>query len=180
VLCGAVEPGPRRKGRRHGEQKHHGKFRKLLQTQSRPRPCIGTPPLLHLHLQAAAIADALARPERYVVKPQREGGGNNLFGAAAAAALSPGGFAPSELAAHTLMARVFPRASPAVFVANGAAVAHEAIVSELGIYSVILTGAGGQVLLSTAAGHLLRSKSEAVAEGGVAAGFAVLDSPLLI
>lgn len=25
------------------------------------------------------IADAIAHPERYVLKPQREGGGNNLY-----------------------------------------------------------------------------------------------------
>lgn len=33
---------------------------------------------------AAAVVDALARPEAYVLKPQREGGGNNLYGALAA------------------------------------------------------------------------------------------------
>lgn len=29
---------------------------------------------------AAVIADAMQRPEAYVLKPQREGGGNNLYG----------------------------------------------------------------------------------------------------
>lgn len=31
---------------------------------------------------AAAVRDAIARPEAYVLKPQREGGGNNLYGEA--------------------------------------------------------------------------------------------------
>ena len=35
-------------------------------------------------------------------------------------------------------------------------------------------------LINAVAGHLLRTKVEGVAEGGVAAGFAVLDSPLLV
>jgi hypothetical protein len=31
---------------------------------------------------AAVVADAIASPNAYVLKPQREGGGNNLYGAA--------------------------------------------------------------------------------------------------
>jgi hypothetical protein len=37
-----------------------------------------------------------------------------------------------------------------------------------------------QVLLNTEAGHLVRTKSSSSNEGGVAAGFAVLDSPYLV
>jgi hypothetical protein len=29
---------------------------------------------------AAVVADAIASPNAYVLKPQREGGGNNLYG----------------------------------------------------------------------------------------------------
>ena len=44
--------------------------------------------------------------------------------------------------------------------------------------AVVLTGEGGQVLRNKPAGHLVRTKLEGVDEGGVAAGFAVLSSPL--
>lgn len=37
-----------------------------------------------------------------------------------------------------------------------------------------------QVLLNAEAGHLVRTKSSSSNEGGVAAGFAVLDSPYLV
>ena len=37
-----------------------------------------------------------------------------------------------------------------------------------------------QVLLNAEAGHLLRTKAATSNEGGVAAGFAVIDSPLLM
>lgn len=84
------------------------------------------------------MADAVARPERYVIKPQREGGGNNIYGPAVAAALGPAGLSPRDRAAHTLMERVFPRAADSVFVALGRATAVRAI-SELGIYSVFLS-----------------------------------------
>ena len=38
---------------------------------------------------------------------------------------------------------------------------------------------GDEVVLNKAGGHLLRTKGSTVNEGGVAAGFAVIDSPLL-
>lgn len=52
-------------------------------------------------------------------------------------------------------------------------------LSELGIYSTYLR-VGGDVRISQPAGHLLRTKAADSNEGGVAAGFAVLDSPRLV
>lgn len=141
-----------------------------------------------------AIADALSHPEHYVVKPQREGGGNNLFGADVAAALqcvqsSPGqqhqqnaSMTQEELAGYILMERVFPRAEPAVFLRNGKTIEVPAAISELGVYSVLLSRGDGSSppLLSAAAGHLLRTKAVGSDEGGVAAGYAVLDSPHVV
>jgi glutathione synthase len=126
---------------------------------------------------AAAAAAAAREPARYVLKPQREGGGHNLFGAALSAALG-GGMAPQELAAHVLMERLHPPAEPCALVKCGAAVQATA-ACELGVYGVFL-GGGGAVLLNEAAGHLLRTKAVGTDEGGVAAGFAVLDSPMLV
>ena len=51
-------------------------------------------------------------------------------------------------------------------------------LSELGIYGTFVRH-GDEVLLNNEAGHLLRTKAATSDEGGVAAGFAVLDSPLL-
>ena len=51
-------------------------------------------------------------------------------------------------------------------------------VSELGMYSVML-GDGLKVEFNEFSGHLLRTKLVGVKEGGVAAGFACLDSPIL-
>lgn len=130
---------------------------------------------------AAAVHAARQHPDAYVVKPQREGGGNNLYGAAVAAALAPeaeGGMPPSTRAAHILMERIWPAPAPAIFVKAGVPTAVSA-VSELGIYGVFL-GDGTRVLLDGAAGHLLRTKAVGTDEGGVAAGFAVLNSPVLL
>ena len=123
---------------------------------------------------AAVIADAVANPDRYVLKPQREGGGNNLYGEALAARLKEGG---PGLGAFVLMQRILPPPQRSVLVRRGAW-AEEETLSELGVYGVYLRK-GGSVLLNEPAGHLVRTKTASSDEGGVAAGFAVLDSPLL-
>ena len=58
-------------------------------------------------------------------------------------------------------------------------VAESDALSELGVYSVFLRGRSGTQLLNEPVGHLLRTKTASSDEGGVAAGFAVLDSPAL-
>lgn len=52
-------------------------------------------------------------------------------------------------------------------------------LSELGIFGTFVRR-GGRVLLNREAGHLVRTKASSSDEGGVAAGYAVLDSPLLV
>lgn len=53
-----------------------------------------------------------------------------------------------------------------------------ATLSELGIYGTFVRR-GERVILNREAGHLVRTKAATSDEGGVAAGFAVLDSPYL-
>ncbi len=123
----------------------------------------------------AAVAAARSSPCDYVVKPQREGGGNNLYGQAVAEALG-GGMGAAERAGHILMERLHPPAQQALMVRGGVVVAAQA-TCELGVYGVFL-GAGGRAapLLNGCGGTLLRTKVESSDEGGVAAGFAVIDS----
>ena len=67
---------------------------------------------------AAVIADAVAHPERYVLKPQREGGGNNYYGEALAQRLAEG----KGLAAYILMQRIQPPVHRSLMVRLGVAV----------------------------------------------------------
>ena len=123
---------------------------------------------------AAAVADAMAHPEGYVLKPQREGGGNNLYGEQLQARLAGG----RELGALILMQRIMPPANTSVMLRLGAVVEGDTL-SELGVYGTFLRR-GDEVLLNREAGHLVRTKAATSDEGGVAAGFAVLDSPMLV
>ena len=120
------------------------------------------------------VAMALAEPEGFVLKPQREGGGNNLYGAEMCARLGD----REGLGAFILMRRIRPPMNRALFLRLGKVTAAEAL-GELGVYSVYCAR-GGEVLVNEGVGHLLRTKTASSNEGGVAAGFAVLDSPLLV
>ena len=123
---------------------------------------------------AAAVADALQHPERYVLKPQREGGGNNFYGAALTDRL----LQREGLAAYILMQRIMPPTNRAVMVRLGQAVEADTL-SELGVYGTLVRR-GSRVLLNRRAGLLVRTKAATSDEGGVAAGYAVLDSPQLV
>ena len=125
------------------------------------------------------LKEALTNPENFVLKPQREGGGNNLYGENLKAEIVRcGSKAGPSLAGFILMQRILPATHKALLVRNGISEKIDA-VSELGIFGVHLRR-GEKVLLNGRAGHLLRTKPSDADEGGVASGFAVLDSPMLV
>lgn len=122
------------------------------------------------------LQEAIKNPNNYVLKPQREGGGNNLYGEEMVEKLKSA--SPSELAAYILMDLIVPIPLEAVFIRSGSLVECMA-VSELGIYGVIVCDQEGHQIKNKSAGYLLRTKSVDAREGGVASGYAVLDSLIL-
>lgn len=124
----------------------------------------------------AAVADAMARPEAYVLKPQREGGGNNFYGAELRAKLEQG---PAALGDLILMQRIMPPQQPAWLVTRGAVTAG-ATLSEFGVFGTFLASGDDAPVVNEYAGQILRTKLDGVDEGGVATGYAVLSSPLLV
>ena len=122
-----------------------------------------------------AVQQAIAAPASYVLKPQREGGGNNLYGEELQSALQT--MSPAERASFILMERIVPSTSPMPMMREGGLDGGES-TCELGVYGVHLSD-GVSTLVDDAAGHLLRVKLAGVDEGGVCAGFAVLASPVL-
>ncbi|KAK2976819.1 hypothetical protein RJ640_002218, partial [Escallonia rubra] len=124
------------------------------------------------------VKDVISRPELYVMKPQREGGGNNIYGNDVRKTLqrlqSEG---TEEDAAFILMQRIFPTITPTILMRGGIFYKEDA-VSELGIYGAYLRNKE-KVLVNDQCGYLMRTKVSSSNEGGVAAGFAVLDSVYL-
>lgn len=122
-----------------------------------------------------AKSTALANPSKYVLKPQREGGGNNLYDNELHEQL--GKMSDKELQAYILMDIIQAPKASAHFLRDGNVIETDAI-AELGTYAVLIAQ-DKKVIKSEFAGHLLRSKMATSHETGVAAGFGVIDSPIL-
>uniref|UniRef100_A0A3Q4BWZ8 Glutathione synthetase n=1 Tax=Mola mola TaxID=94237 RepID=A0A3Q4BWZ8_MOLML len=120
----------------------------------------------------------LAAPDRFVLKPQREGGGNNLYGAELFQVLqSVKGSA--ERMAYILMDKIQPTPVQNILLRRDAPLKISNCLSELGVFGAYVRQ-GKDMVMNNCVGHLLRTKSSEYEDGGVAAGVAVLDNPLLI
>uniref|UniRef100_A0A0V0J8S9 Glutathione synthetase n=3 Tax=Schistocephalus solidus TaxID=70667 RepID=A0A0V0J8S9_SCHSO len=127
----------------------------------------------------AIVSDCMQNPSNYVLKPQREGGGNNIFGDAICAKLR-NILGKPEANTFILMQRLQPPlVENCVVGLNYPPPIRRSMVCELGIYGVLLSN-GDDIIENYSSGHLLRSKFFGVDEGGVAAGFACLDTPYLV
>ena len=144
----------------------------------------------------AAVKDAISGSEgKYVLKPQREGGGYNFYGKDLVDKIkqnlkeyeedgddgSSGKLVLGEnLAEFILMQRLFPPKQTAVLLRAGMVEGKGESISELGCFGTILQSFDGETTLHNEySGFLLRTKFENVDEGGVASGFATLSSPFL-
>ncbi|KAH6654564.1 hypothetical protein BKA67DRAFT_623803 [Truncatella angustata] len=121
--------------------------------------------------------------KKYVLKPQREGGGNNVYRTAIP------GFLKSKpedhWGAYILMELITPPPVKNTILRNGK-LETGGVICELGIYGTCIwdqrekSSEGRGIQLNEQAGYLLRTKGDQSEEGGVAAGFGCMDSVALI
>lgn len=132
-------------------------------------------------LEARKLAADPASAVRYVLKPQREGGGNNVYRKAIPDFLKS--LPESHWPAYILMEMIEPPEQSNSIFRNGGLHAG-GVICELGIYGACLwnTRSDGKrdVLENFEAGYLLRTKGDQSEEGGVAAGFGSVDSLCLV
>ena len=121
---------------------------------------------------------AFSNPESYVLKPQREGGGNNVYRSSIPKFLKS---LPNEshYNSYILMELIQPPLLTNSIIREGKVVTG-GVVGELGVFGTILWDSEGRVLENEEAGWLLRTKGKDVDEGGVAAGFGSVDSVCLV
>lgn len=119
---------------------------------------------------------AFESPERYVLKPQREGGGNNIYREDIPIFLNE--LDKNEWNAYILMELIQPEPTTKNIIVRGTEVFKEPIVSELGIFGCIFFD-DEEIHFNKYCGWLLRSKFTSSNEGGVAAGFGCVDSIVL-
>jgi glutathione synthetase len=115
---------------------------------------------------------AIKSPDRYVLKPQREGGGNNLYGQEMIDKLQS--LTEADRHAYILMERIPSTITPARLVVESTCEERPSI-SEIGRYGVCLAD-GDSLVENRDIGYLVRTKSADLDEGGVCAGYACLNS----
>jgi len=130
----------------------------------------------------SGVRKAREQHVKLVLKPQREGGGNNVYKEAIPAFLNS--LSPKEREAWIAMELIAaPEGMGNYLVRAGggtdSAVKAE-VVSELGIFGWALFGGKDGAVKEKEVGWLLRTKGKDSNEGGVAAGFSVLDSVVLV
>ncbi|KAI6905155.1 glutathione synthase, partial [Hortaea werneckii] len=132
--------------------------------------------------EARKLATNPESAARYVLKPQREGGGNNVYRNAIPDFLKT--LPESHWPAYILMEMIEPPAQSNIIFRNGE-MQQGGVICELGIYGACLWRGGErdgerEVLENFEAGYLLRTKGSGSEEGGVAAGFGSVDSACLV
>jgi len=133
-------------------------------------------------MEAAKLATDPETASRYVLKPQREGGGNNIYRKAIPEFLKS--LPEASWPAHILMEMIEPPTLSNAILRNGE-VQKGGVIGELGVYGVCLwkngdASQGVHILQNWEAGYLLRTKGDQSEEGGVAAGFGAVDSCCLV
>ncbi|CAB3365662.1 Hypothetical predicted protein [Cloeon dipterum] len=128
-----------------------------------------------------AVQMAIENPGHFVLKPQREGGGNNVYGDKVRTAVEAMKDS-EERSAWILMERISPPMQLNYLVRpgdpNNGCPPLSDVVGELGIFGVVI-GDSEKILVNKQVGHMLRTKLSTADEGGVAAGLGALDSPYL-
>lgn len=136
--------------------------------------------------EAGQAARRLALDEgsaaRFVLKPQREGGGNNVYRGRIPGFLKQQ--EEREWGRYVLMEMIETPPQRNVILRGGVCM-EGGVICELGVYGACLwrngsLGGKPEVLENDEAGYLLRTKGDTSEEGGVAAGFGAVDSCCLV
>lgn len=126
------------------------------------------------------LEDIRENVNNYVVKPQKEGGGNNYFGDDILKLLPPDNDLTQlhhELQSSIIMERINPPQHEGLVLRENK-LSSVKCVSEFSVFGAIISD-DKSILLNKSFGFLVRTKAENVNEGGVATGFSAIDLPYL-
>lgn len=134
------------------------------------------------------VKKAIENPHSYVVKPQKEGGGNNFYDDDARDLLqkfiNPETEVPvrENLKQYLIMERIYPPMVKVFMLRDGNLLEINSL-SELGLFSLLFIDSskepGEQILVNKNFGTLMRTKGSHSNEGGVNSGYSVIDIPIL-
>ncbi|CAJ0852806.1 9175_t:CDS:2 [Entrophospora sp. SA101] len=138
--------------------------------------------LYQFHSNNDIFKSVIDNPNDYVMKPQREGGGNNLYGEEMVNTIkklkSSSVSSSQELKKYIIMDLIKPPAISNILLRKGELIKCK-IISELGTFGVFISKKikdddddGEEIIVNECIGNVLRSKSSEIKEGGVAIGLA--------
>uniref|UniRef100_A0A3Q1EE96 Glutathione synthetase n=1 Tax=Acanthochromis polyacanthus TaxID=80966 RepID=A0A3Q1EE96_9TELE len=123
------------------------------------------------------VAMALTNPHKFVLKPQREGGGNNYYGEDIVQVLQK--FKNDQRrAAYILMDKIQPRTEQNIPLRKGLPPRLTTVSYEIGVFGAYVRYR--EMILNEALGPVLRTKSIEHDDAGVVRGVAMFDSPLVV
>ena len=110
----------------------------------------------------------------FVLKPNREGGGNNKYGDEILNIIKN---EDKNLNSYIAMERIYPpKCTTCLIKPNGKHVLHVECINEIGIYGTMVTNVDtNEEYINEVTGYLVRTKTTDTNEGGVATGYSVLD-----
>ncbi|XP_067447493.1 glutathione synthetase-like isoform X1 [Thunnus thynnus] len=124
------------------------------------------------------VAMALANPDKFVLKPQREGGGNNYFEEDMVRLLQEVKN-DKRRAAYILMDRIRPRTEQNILLRKDLPITLASVCYEIGVFGAYVRH-GGEMVLNEVCGHTLRTKNSEYNDAGVIGGVTVFDNALII
>ncbi|OQV20677.1 Glutathione synthetase [Hypsibius exemplaris] len=125
------------------------------------------------------IQKAFQSPELYVLKPNREGGGNNFYDGQLISRLKEV-YQTDQAKEFILMERILPPLQENFLVRPQKPTELLHTVSEIGIFGVIIARGDEIICNAFAKDILVRTKASTVGEGGVATGYACLSSAIIL
>ncbi|EJU03074.1 glutathione synthase [Dacryopinax primogenitus] len=136
-------------------------------------------------LDATTLQQTIDHADHLVLKPQREGGGNNVYRSNIPSFLEK--LPVAERDAWVVMELIEPPPSRSVLIKAGTSEqggTEGDVISELGVYGVCLYRKDSEgtcvIDVNRECGYLVRTKGRESNEGGVAVGFSYLDSLVLV
>ena len=118
-------------------------------------------------------------PNKYILKPMREGGGNNIIGDKLKELIPEEGNEPADLLKNSVIVEKIDASVHESIVLRNEKINVQNSISEYSIYGIILSNENN-LIINKSVSFLVRTKNKDDIEGGIMEGAGAVDLPCLI
>ena len=129
--------------------------------------------------QKELLSQVKSNPNLYILKPNREGGGNNIAGDKLKELIPEEGSEPSDLLKNSVIVEKIDAAVHESIVLRNEEIKIQNSISEFSIYGIILTNEN-TIHINKSVSFLVRTKNKDEIEGGIMEGAGAVDLPCLL